>query len=122
MSAHTQTHHGSPKLYTSILLILMTLTGITVFASGIDFGSPTINVVIAMVIASIKASLVALFFMHLLWDRPLNSIIFVCGLLALGIFLMFCFIDSDTREVIIPQTLKVPAKVAVPGAKTVPSH
>ncbi len=123
MSAHTDTHHGSPKLYTLILLALMVLTTITVFASGIDFGSPTINVVIAMVIASIKASLVALFFMHLRWDRPLNSIIFVSGLLFLGLFLIFCFIDVDSRRVIVPQTLKVPLPAAAPapGAKAAPS-
>jgi cytochrome c oxidase subunit 4 len=123
MSAHTDTHHGSPKLYTLILLTLMVLTTITVFASGVDFGSPTVNVVIAMVIASIKASLVALFFMHLRWDRPLNSIIFVCGLIFLGIFLIFCFIDVDTRKVVVPQTLKVPLPVAAPapGAKAAPS-
>ena len=34
----------------------------------IDFGGGMTNVIIAMMIASIKASLVALFFMHLRWE------------------------------------------------------
>ena len=39
-------------------------------ASTIDLGSGMTNVIIAMLIASIKGSLVALFFMHLRWDKP----------------------------------------------------
>ncbi len=64
-------------------------------ASYIDFGAG--NVVIALFIATIKASLVALFFMHLKDDKPVNGIIAVAGFLFLGIFLMFDFIDFGTR-------------------------
>ena len=46
---------------------------------------------IALFIATIKAILVALFFMHLLYDKPVNAIIAVAGFLFLGIFLMFTF-------------------------------
>ena len=58
------------------LRALLVLTVVTVGASTIDFGSGMTNVIIAMLIASIKASLVALFFMHLRWDKPINAIIF----------------------------------------------
>jgi cytochrome c oxidase subunit 4 len=103
---------GSAKTYLLVLLALLTLTTITVTAAGIDFGSPSANVVIALIIASIKASLVALFFMHLRWDKPLNAIIFVIGVLFLSLFLIFCVIDEASRPALIPQTLKVPAQAA----------
>ena len=60
---------------------------ITVGASYINFGSG--NVVIALAIATVKATLVALFFMHLAEDKPVNAIIAIAGFMFLGIFLMF---------------------------------
>jgi cytochrome c oxidase subunit IV len=109
MSAHATHHGGSARTYTLILGALITLTAITVTASGIDFGSPTVNVIIALIIASIKGSLVALFFMHLKYDKPLNGVIFLTGLVFLSVFLIFCYVDADSRPTVIPQTLKVPA-------------
>ncbi len=88
--------HGGAAVYLRTLLALLFLTIVTVGASYIDFGSG--NVVIALFIATIKASLVALFFMHLRWDKPINAIIAVAGFLFLGIFLMFDFIDFGTRD------------------------
>ncbi len=38
----------------------------------------------ALAIATVKAALVALFFMHLRWDKPVNAIIAVAGFLFLG--------------------------------------
>jgi cytochrome c oxidase subunit IV len=98
------THHGGPAIYTANLVALLILTGLTVGASYIDFGSA--NVVIALAIASVKASLVALFFMHLRWDKPVNAIIAIAGFLFLGIFLMFDFIDVGTRVDLQPHTVK----------------
>ena len=67
MSTHTE-HAENPKTetlkYVATLVVLLILTGITVGASYINFGSG--NVVIALVIATIKASIVGLIFMHLL--------------------------------------------------------
>ncbi len=110
MSTHTHTahhgkaHHGGPAIYTANLIALLILTGVTVGASYINFGSG--NVVIALAIASIKAILVALFFMHLAWDKPVNAIIAVAGFLFLGIFLMFDFIDVGTRVNLQPHNVK----------------
>ena len=103
-SQHEHAHHGGPKIYLMILGVLIVLTVITVLAAGVNFGSTTTNVIIAMVIASIKASLVALFFMHLRWDKPLNATIFVGGLCFLGIMLAFTFMDNTTRVEVRPQT------------------
>lgn len=113
MSTHSlehgeHTHEHSWKGYLYILLILLVLTIITVTASRIDFGSPTANVVIAMTIATIKASLVALFFMHLKDDKPINGLIFVSTLLFLAVFLGFCLVDADSRFDTRPATYKGP--------------
>ncbi len=102
-------HASEVRTYSRVLGALFALTVITVLAAGVDFGSG--NAVIALVIASVKASLVALFFMHLRHERPMNAIIFVCGLLFLGVFLTLCVIDSDTRDVIRPAN---PPRVVAP--------
>ncbi len=88
-------HATSAGTYAKILGALLALTVITVLAAGFNFGSW--NVVIALGIASVKASLVALFFMHLRHDKPMSAIIFVTGAAMLGVFLMICSIDSDAR-------------------------
>ena len=102
-------HHGGPKLYAAVLAALLVLTGITVTASYIDFGSPAVNVVVALAIASIKASLVALYFMHLRYDKPLLSIIFVSGLFFLGLLLMLTMVDVGSRDSVPYWNSKPPA-------------
>ena len=77
-----------------MLAALLVLTVITVLASTIHWGSGMANVIIAMIIASIKGSLVALFFMHLRWDKPMTSIIFCSTLFFLGLFLIGCYTDQ----------------------------
>ena len=114
MNMHTE-HAVNPKAeatkYVITLFALLILTGITVGASYINFGSG--NVVIALTIATIKATIVALIFMHLLHDKPVNAVIAVAGFIFLGIFLMFDFIDVDSRTNPQPTNLHaLPAAVA----------
>jgi len=131
MSHDTQAHavdahaHGHPswKPYAVVLAALLVLTIVTVIAAGINFGSNTVNVVIALGIATIKATLVALYFMHLRYDKPINAVIASAGFLFLGLFLMFCMTDLDYRDDLKPSTLKeAPAKppAAVPPPATAP--
>ncbi len=111
--------HGyaeSKRNYTLVLSALLALTVMTVLAAGINFGAPSVNVVVALVIASIKASLVALFFMHLKDEHPVNAIIFVTGLAMLAIFLIFLLIDVDTRTLVRPANLAPPAGAEAPLA------
>lgn len=103
-------HEHGWKGYLYVLLILLVLTIITVTASRINFGSSTANVVIAMTIATIKASLVAIFFMHLKDDKPINGLIFVSTLLFLGVFLGFCLVDADSRFDTRPASYKGPVE------------
>lgn len=115
MSHGEQHHHGGPAIYTANLFGLLILTGITVGASYIDFGPA--NVAIALIIATCKAILVALFFMHLKWDKPVNAIAAVAGFLFLGIFLMFDLLDLDHRRDPTPRNVPAMAQpTAVPDS------
>jgi len=93
---HAEAHeqHGA-SIYLKTLLVLFILTAITVGASYINFGSG--NVAIALFIASIKAIIVALVFMHLKDDKPMYGIIAAAGFVFLGIFLMFDLLDFNAR-------------------------
>ncbi len=97
--------------YLTVLVVLLALTVITVSVSYVQFGSPMVNVVVTLGIASLKGSLVALYFMHLRHDKPISAIIFVTGLVFLALFLMFCYLDQDTRDQTPPPTWK---KIAQP--------
>jgi cytochrome c oxidase subunit 4 len=124
--AHDDHDAKAPRTYALVLLALLCPTFITVGASYIQFGSGLINVVIALTIATIKASLVALFFMHLLHDKPMNGIILVGSFVFLGIFLISCYTDAITRDLVEPSNLKVqpaPAtKAPAPAPAAAPHH
>jgi cytochrome c oxidase subunit 4 len=122
MSTHTE-HAVDPKIETRnhvlTLVSLLILTAITVGASYINFGAG--NVVIALVIATIKASIVGLFFMHLLHDKPVNAVIAVAGFVFLGIFLMFDFIDVGSRTNPQPINLHPAPAMAAPATAGAPA-
>ena len=90
--------HGTVGHLVPVRLLAMTggallvLTIVTVWAASFDFGSA--NIWIALAIAAVKASLVVLFFMHLRWDRPFNSIVFVTALFLLAVFISFSMTDT----------------------------
>jgi len=108
---------NAPKVYAGTLTALLLLTGITVAAASIHFGSNAINVGIALGVATVKASLVALIFMHLRRDKPVNGVIAVSGFLFLALLLAYCVIDIDTRKQMVPATLKVPVRAAAAAAR-----
>ena len=114
MSENTHNPKAEAAVYAKTLISLLILTGITVGASYINFGA--MNVVVALTIATIKATLVALFFMHLLHDKPVNGLIAAAGFLFLGLFLMFTLLDFDTREN--PQPFNLHPVVATPAPAT----
>lgn len=119
MSEHTQNPKAEAAVYAKTLVALLFLTATTVAVSYVDFGAA--NVVVALLIATIKATLVALFFMHLLHDKPVNGLIAAAGFLFLGLFLMFTLLDFDSRENPQPRNLPVviaPPPAAAPSAAT----
>ena len=89
-------HHITPlRTYLIIAASLLFLSGVTVWVSYIDLGS--FNIVLAMFVATVKASLVAFFFMHLLWDDKKNLIMFLMSLMFFGIFVTITMLDTAFR-------------------------
>ena len=72
---------------------LLVLTAVTVAVRWIDLGE--INIAIALGIAAVKATLVALFFMHLRWDKPFNGFAFIGSVAFVALFMAFALIDSN---------------------------
>ncbi len=103
-------HMTGPPLLLVILTLLLFLTWITVAVSYLDLGG--MNVIVAMGVATIKGSLVALYFMHLRWDRPYNAVILVASLFFLGLFLSFALLDTGeyNDSLIDDPFLKIPAE------------
>tara|TARA_A100001015_G_C14805924_1_gene638885 strand:- start:272 stop:694 length:423 start_codon:yes stop_codon:yes gene_type:complete len=99
MSNHDGSEHFivPVKYYVGTFIALLILTVITVLASQIDLGEPT-NVIIAIIIAFIKASLVASIFMGLKWDYKFNTLILVSSLVFFLIFIGFTSADIFTRH------------------------
>ena len=118
---HKGQHHGGPKVYGAVLTVLLILTGITVAVSYVQFGTGMANVIIAMLIASIKASLVALFFMHLRWDKPVSAITFCAALFFLALFLMGCYTDYVSRPPSEPANMKTATPPGGPVPPAVPA-
>jgi cytochrome c oxidase subunit IV len=98
-----ETHtHDHTKWYIGTIIALFILTAITVYVAGFDFGSNFVNLMIAMAIATVKASLVVLFFMHLRWEKGINAIVFLSSIFFVGVFMVFTFLDINTRVAIEP--------------------
>jgi len=95
-AAHPK-HHGVGhvvpfKILFAVFASLTVLTVVTYVASLFDFGE--LNLFVALTIAVIKASLVVLFFMHLIWDRPFNAIVFIGCLIFVGLFISLSLLDT----------------------------
>ena len=88
-------HFFEYKTLFNVLLVLLVLTGITVGASFVDLGS--LNVWIALIIASIKASFVLLFFMHMKYEGRVLVFSFLGTIFFLGIMISFTFWDVGFR-------------------------
>ena len=89
-------HIVKPPVYLAVAVALCILTFITVWAAGIDLGK-ILNTIIALSIASFKASLVALFFMHLKYESKLLWFMILIPLFLLLILLALPIVDVITR-------------------------
>ena len=89
-------HIVSTKLYYAIWIALLCLTGITAGVAFIDLGA--FNTVVALVIATLKAVLVVLFFMHLRYtSEKMTSVVVISALFWLLILLALSLADYTTR-------------------------
>ena len=90
-------HSSSPlTTYVGIWLTLLAGTALTVFAARIDLGP--FNAAIALTIATVKALLVALFFMHLKGaSEKLLKLVVIATVFFLIILLALSMADYGTR-------------------------
>jgi len=99
MSDHNQGNHQHHILSNSMAFkiwgILIFLTFVTVGVAQIDLGAA--NFIVAMLVASIKASLVCMFFMGLKYDHKENTVIFSTAFIFTSIFMILTFGDLLTR-------------------------
>ena len=87
--------HG-PGRYFVIWGILLGFTVLTVVTGRMDLGSA--NLPIAISIATIKATLVVLFFMHLSDSHGANRLVFVVSILFVLVLMLGVFGDLLTRN------------------------
>jgi cytochrome c oxidase subunit IV len=89
-------HISSVKLYITIWVALMVGTILTVVAAKIDLG--VFNPIVALAIASTKAVLVVLFFMHVKYAHErLTKLVIVTAVFFFLILLALTMADYSTR-------------------------
>jgi cytochrome c oxidase subunit 4 len=99
-AAGRATPHVPLRALVLTLVALLVLTAITVGVSSagwLDLGR-TGNLWIALLIATAKATLVALYFMHLRYGRPFNAVILFSALLFLAVFCGLTLLDSTEYQ------------------------
>jgi len=84
-----------PRIYYTVFLVLMVLTGLTTGVAFFDLG--LFSPIVALTIAVVKASLVVLFFMHLRYSTRLTWVVGGAGIFWLGILLALSLSDYLTR-------------------------
>jgi cytochrome c oxidase subunit 4 len=94
---HGLAHTMPIWMLVAVLAALMFLTILTVSVTNYDLGSEG-NLVVGMVIATIKAGLVITFFMHLLWDKKFHLILFLTAVLFVVLFLSMSITDRGEYQ------------------------
>lgn len=88
-------HITSRTTLLKVFVALVGLTALTALTAQIDIG--VFNIPLALAIAGSKALLVALFFMALKYDKPVNALFFALGVLFVVVFLTFTLFDTAFR-------------------------
>ncbi len=97
----------APRMLIGVFAALVALTIITVVAANFPLGQWEIWV--SLGIATAKAALVVMFFMHVWYDKPFNALVFISSLAFVALFLGITLIDSreyqpDIEERVIERT------------------
>lgn len=100
-------HIVSPKVYFLIFGTLMVGTIVTVLAAFKDLGQW--NIVVALAIATFKASLVVLYFMHARYSPRRTHLVIICAVFWLAIMLALTLTDYQSRPILAHMTQAVAA-------------
>lgn len=99
MSDNIEEIQKSIKKYLIIGATLIVFTGITVWLSYVELPTHSLNILVGMIVATFKAALVALIFMHLNHERPLIYKVLAFTLVfVLALFLLFIFSHGDPLQ------------------------
>jgi len=92
-------HIVSPKIYFAIFAALMICTILTIWAAEVDLNHifSGMNIVVALTIATFKAALVVLFFMHGKYSSKRTQMVIICSVFWLAIMLFMTMSDYLTR-------------------------
>lgn len=100
MSHHDHAAGGAHVMSVKMLLCiwgaLIVLTGLTVWSAQHDLGR--IDLVVAMGIATVKASLVALYFMHLRYDKGFHGVVILGALVFVFLFVSMALLDRNEYQ------------------------
>jgi cytochrome c oxidase subunit 4 len=91
-------HIASLQTYIAVFGSLLFFTALTYAVSFADLGP--FALLIAMMVAGVKAFLVATFFMHLKYDEKFNVLVFISSLFFIAVFFGFTLMDLGSRAVI----------------------
>jgi caa(3)-type oxidase subunit IV len=83
------------SVYLAVATALLTLTVVTVWVAQYDLGA--MNLLVAMLVAAVKGTLVAMFFMHLKYTSRLYSIVIATAVMMLAVFVVFVMFDTMNR-------------------------
>lgn len=93
---HAGGHHVMPlSIYWGVFFALVVGTIVTVWTATMDLGA--LNVIVALVIASVKALLVVLYFMHVKYASKLTWLFAASGFFWLIIMLVITMNDYSSR-------------------------
>lgn len=92
-------HVVSTRIYLGIFLTLVVLTITTYYASTVDLNAyfAGLNVIVALAIATCKATLVVLFFMHAYYSPKRTKLIVVVAVFWLATMLFLTLGDYGSR-------------------------
>jgi cytochrome c oxidase subunit IV len=92
---HADHHIITPKTYIMVFVTLLIFTGITVGAAYVDLG--IFNPVVALAIASFKAVVVILFFMHVKYQSKLVKMTVGAGFFTFLVLITMTLTDYMSR-------------------------
>ncbi len=110
-------HIVSPGTYTIVIIVLLVLTALTVAAAYVNLGR--FNIVAALAIATVKATLVVLIFMHAKYVPQRTKLVIIAGIFWLALLLFLTLSDYasrvDYRGVRFPMTQSISHTLGLRG-------